>query len=109
MEWERIRYVLVEDDEGRLVGMVSHRGVLRHLARERKRADGSATSVRDVMRKDLVTVTPETNTHEALELMRKKRIGCLPVVDQSRLVGVLTDHDFLELASVLLDRWLKDA
>jgi CBS domain-containing protein len=41
--------------------------------------------------------------------MRRNRIGCPPVVQEGRLVGVLTEHDFMELASVLLDRWLKDS
>jgi CBS domain-containing protein len=107
MEWQKIRYVLVEDDEGRLVGLVSHRAVLKLLARQKKHGDGSVTSVRDIMRTDMVTVTPDASTLQAIELMRRKQIGCLPVVEGGRLVGVLTEHDFLELASVLLDRWLK--
>ena len=61
------------------------------------------------MRGDVVTVTPDTSTHHAIELMRRNKIGCLPVVQEGKLVGVLTEHDFMELASVLLDRWLKDA
>jgi len=50
-------------------------------------------------------VTPETSTIEALRLMRKLRIGCLPVVgDDNRLVGILTEDDFLEIAS----KWLEE-
>ena len=61
------------------------------------------------MRADVVTVSPDTSSLQALDLMRRNKIGCLPVVEDGRLVGVLTEHDFMELASVLLDRWLKDA
>jgi CBS domain-containing protein len=108
MEWQKIRYVLVEDEDGRFVGLVSHRAVLSMLARA-KAGDGSTRSVREIMRADVVTVSPDTSSLQALELMRRNRIGCLPVVQEGRLVGVLTEHDFMELASVLLDRWLKDS
>lgn len=108
MEWQKIRYVLVEDEDGRFVGLVSHRAVLSMLARA-KAGDGSTRSVREIMRADVVTVNPDTSSLQALELMRRNRIGCLPVVQDGRLVGVLTEHDFMELASVLLDRWLKDS
>ncbi len=108
MEWQKIRYVLVEDEDGRLAGMVSHRAALRLLARQKK-GDSAVVSVRDIMRPGVVTVTPDTPTQTAIELMRRNKIGCLPVVQDGRLVGVLTEHDFMELASVLLERWLKDA
>ena len=108
MEWQKIRYVLVEDEDGRFVGLVSHRAVLSMLARA-KAGDGSTRSVREIMRADVVTVSPDTSSLQALDLMRRNKIGCLPVVEDGRLVGVLTEHDFMELASVLLDRWLKDA
>jgi CBS domain-containing protein len=107
MEWQKIRYVLVEDDVGRLVGMVSHRSVIKMLARAKQNA-GATISVRDIMRGDVVTISPDASTHHAVELMRRNKIGCLPVVQDGKLVGVLTEHDFMELASVLLDRWLKD-
>lgn len=109
MEWQKVRYVLVEDDEGRLAGLVSHRAVLKMLARYKKSSSTAVTSVRDIMRSDVVTVNPDTTTLAAIELMRRNRIGCLPVVENGRLVGVLTEHDYMELASVLLDRWLKDS
>lgn len=107
MEWQKIRYVLVEDEEGRLTGMVSHRAVLRMLLRRREQGAPSL-AVRDIMRPDVVSVGPDTSTQQAIDLMRRSKVGCLPVVEGGRLVGVLTEHDFLELSSVLLDRWLKD-
>lgn len=109
MEWQKIRYVLVEDEDGRLAGLVSHRAVLSMLARAKSEGGVVTHSVREIMRSDVVTVTPDTSSQHALDLMRRNKIGCLPVVQDGRLVGVLTEHDFMELASVLLDRWLKDA
>ena len=66
-------------------------------------------TVADVMERDPVTCTAETGTLEAIELMRKNKIGCLPVVKDGRLIGIVTEHDFFDLAGGLLERWLKDA
>ena len=105
MSWERIRYVPVEDDKGRLVGLVSQRVVLRHLADLAKlprEAGAESVPVSDIMRRDLVTVTPDTRTLEATALMKKHRIGCLPVVQDGHIVAVLTEEDFVGLASKVL-------
>jgi CBS domain-containing protein/gamma-glutamylcysteine synthetase len=100
MIWERIRHVPVEDGEHRLVGVVTHRAVMRFIM-----SGGSPrrTSVADIMKREPVTVTPETPTIEALRTMRRLRVGCLPVVDGERLVGIVTDEDFMDLASKLLE------
>jgi CBS domain-containing protein len=58
------------------------------------------------MKTDLVTITPDTSTLDALELMRERDIGCLPVVKDERLVGLVTAHDFLTVSSKLLEEKL---
>ncbi len=106
MEWERIRHVPVEDDKGRLVGLVSHRAILRHLNKLAKApaAPGSpSVPVSEIMKKDLVTVTPDTPTLMALALMRRYRIGCLPVLQDEHIVALLTEEDFVGLASKLVE------
>lgn len=99
MEWERVRYVPVEDDRGRPVGLVSLRAITRHLAA----GGGAAAPVADIMRKELVTVTPDTPTRDAVALMRKHRIGALPVIQHGHLVAMLTEEEFLGFASKVLD------
>jgi CBS domain-containing protein len=106
MEWERIRHVPVEDDKGRLVGLVSHRAILRHLNKLAKAppAPGSpGLPVSEIMKKDLVTVTPDTPTLMALALMKRYRIGCLPVLQDAHIVALLTEEDFVGLASRLVE------
>jgi CBS domain-containing protein len=104
MEWERIRQVPVEDEKGRLVGLVSHRAVLRHLSKLAKgRGEGASVAVSEVMKRDLVTVTPDTPTLMALALMRRYRIGCLPVLQGDHIVALLTEEDFVGLASKLVE------
>ncbi|MFQ5653657.1 MAG: glutamate-cysteine ligase family protein [Planctomycetota bacterium] len=106
MHWKHIRHVPVEDLEHRLVGLVSYRSLLRHLANGTITGRNEPISVSEVMEKNLVTVTPETPSLEAIELMRRHGIGCLPVIKDDRLVGLVTEHDFVDAARQLLEEFL---
>ncbi|MCO4770972.1 MAG: CBS domain-containing protein [Deltaproteobacteria bacterium] len=105
MDWESIRHMPVEDDDGNLVGVVSHRSLLRALSRRRQGDDPPA--IRDVMNPDPVTVTPETTTLQGIRLMKEKRVGCLPVTNaEGALVGIVTETDFLNIAGRMLEERL---
>lgn len=106
MHWKRIRHVPVEDDEGRLVGIVSHRDLLELFALG-KTADAAERIVRDTMKTDLITVTPDFSSLEALNLMREKNIGCLPVVKNEKLVGIITAYDFLTVSAKLFEERVR--
>jgi CBS domain-containing protein len=106
MDWRHVRHVPVEDDSGQLIGLVSHRDLLHLFAMGKiNKADGLV--VRDVMKTDLVTVERETPTLDALHLMRDKGIGCLPVVSNGKLIGLVTAHDFLTVSTKLFEERLK--
>ena len=105
MDWRHIRHVPVEDAEGRLVGLVTHRGLLRMMI-SRASSDTKPITVREIMVKDPVTVSPSTTSLEAMELMRTHRVGCLPVVDGDQLVGIVTSYDFLEATAKLFQQHL---
>jgi CBS domain-containing protein len=100
MSWERIRHVPVEDQDHRLVGLVTFRAVLRFLTGGGSLRD---TPVSEIMKTEVTTVGLETTTIEAVRLLRRLRIGCLPVVQDDRLVGILTEEDFMNIASRLLE------
>jgi CBS domain-containing protein/gamma-glutamyl:cysteine ligase YbdK (ATP-grasp superfamily) len=104
MIWEKIRYIPVEAADHTLLGLVTHRTVLRALVE-----DGASRQrgVGEFMRKDVVTVKPETPTVEAIRLMRKHHIGCLTVVLDDRLVGIITEDDLMEIAAKLLEEQLS--
>ncbi|MFL6334163.1 MAG: glutamate-cysteine ligase family protein [Pyrinomonadaceae bacterium] len=104
MDWRHIRHVPVEDEQGRLVGLLSHRTLLRLLARGLP--DGEPVTIRQIMKTDLVTVAPSTPTLEAIELMRTHRVGCLPVVEDGALVGIVTAQDFLVASARLFKQHL---
>ena len=108
MDWRRIRHVPVEDEEGRLVGLVTHRGLLRMFSKgNRSNEDGETVTVQEIMVADPVTVSPSTSSLEAMEIMRTNRIGCLPVVEGNQLVGIVTSYDFLEASAKLFQQHLK--
>lgn len=100
MDWRHIRHIPVEDEEGRLVGLLTHRSLLRLLSRGTQMQTQTLT-VREIMKKDPVTVCSTTPTLEALELMRNGKVGCLPVVDDGQLVGIVTSFDFLDASARL--------
>jgi CBS domain-containing protein len=58
------------------------------------------------MIRDLMTVSPETPALEALAIMRRRKVGCLPVVENDRLVGIVTAYDFLSLSAEIIEKQL---
>lgn len=106
MDWRHIRHVPVEDEQGHLVGLVTHRGLLRLLSRGTQSQNSDPLTVREIMVTDPVTVSSITPTLEALELMRHNKVGCLPVVDDGQLVGIVTSYDFLDASARLFKEQL---
>ncbi len=105
MDWKKIRHVPVEDHQHRLVGLVTGRKLIRLLTDFQDRTS-EPVPVREVMRRELITVTPQTTTLEAMNLMRDHKISCLPVVENQRLVGIITEHDFMNIFHELLESYL---
>ena len=105
----RFRHMPVTDD-GKLVGLVSQRDLLRIAGSSLLPNAGEQTvalqrrfHVQDVMTRDVRTVRPDTPLAEAARLMHAEKLGCLPVVDAANVLrGILTEADFVLLASRLL-------
>ncbi len=107
MDWRKVRHVPVESDSGQLVGLVSHRALLRLFAQGRVGKEQKIT-VSEIMNREPITVHPDTPTTEAIRLMREKRLACLPVVREDKLVGIVTEHDLIVVASRLLETYLTE-
>ncbi|MCP4503873.1 MAG: CBS domain-containing protein [Deltaproteobacteria bacterium] len=107
MEWEHVRHIPVEDNEGKLVGLLTHRNLMRIISRGTR--DGTkAVGVADIMNVKPLRVTPDTSTLDAISIMRSEKVSCLPVTnDEGELLGLVTESDFLDVAKVLLVKELK--
>ena len=97
----RIRHIPVVED-GRLVGLLSERDLMGAAAtqifglkQKRKSALLKSVLIKDVMKKKVITVNPETSIKETAHLMADKKIGCVPVVSAGALVGLVTTTDIL--------------
>lgn len=104
MDWQNIRYTLVEDKQGKLVGLVSARQLLRHMNNQLKSEKKESKTVQDLMVNKIITVSPDATITEAMTIMKRNKIGCLPVVKNHKLIGVVTESDFMGVASSLLAR-----
>ena len=97
----------VAESEGRLVGVVSHRALLRLVAKGGI-SGAQKVSVREIMTADPITVAPDTRTVDAIRMMRERQLACLPVVENDKLVGLVTEHDLIVVSSHLLERYLAE-
>jgi len=100
MKQERIRHLPVLDDDGELVGIVSQRdmfrGALAHALGYGETAQRRMLGllvVKEVMTTQVVTVEPDAPITDAARTMVDRKIGCLPVVEDGKLVGILTEGD----------------
>ena len=102
MDWRGAQQVPVEDEDNRLVGIVSYSAIVRLVARGGLSAGESKLSVSSIMRRDPLTVGPETPIVEAIETMVKHGESALPVLREGRLVGMVSERDLLRITRELL-------
>ena len=87
MYWKHIRHVPVEDERGRVVGVVSWFEVVHHFASGDTQGPPEAVAVSTVMKENPVTVPPETSVLDAIALMRREKLAYLLVVKDSQPGG----------------------
>ncbi len=106
MNWQKLRYMPVEDSKGNLTGLITSRLLLRHYSKQIKKEKEGPVTVKDVMIQKPLTVSPKTPILEAMRVMRDRKIGCLPVVKgvDNELIGIITEMDFLRVTSRLMER-----
>jgi len=114
MVQQRFRHLPVVDEHGKLVGIVSDRDLKAALpdrTRSRSYFDEVArgTRIADIMTRDPLTIGARTPLVNAIAVMLSCRVGALPVVDQDRLVGILTQSDVIRRYAEDLSRTQREA
>lgn len=108
MEEHDIRHVPVVDTDHRLLGVVTQRDILAaqesSLLKLSEEDSYSLSTPLDIaMKKNVMTVDPHAGLKESAIYMQKHKVGCLPVVKKNKLVGIITDSDFVTIAIHLLE------
>lgn len=99
------RHLPVVDEDQGVIGLVTHRNLLAAQYSTLTAGDHQVPSVRigDIMETDVWTIAPDASQLIAARTLRDHRFGCLPVVEDGRIVGIVTEADFLSLIVDTLD------
>lgn len=106
MDWKKVRYMPVEDQKGNICGLITSRLLLRFYSQKGiSFVEGKKLqTVEDIMIKAPIVIEPGKSIIDALQIMREKKIGCLPVVTDGELIGIITEMDFLRISARLIER-----
>ena len=106
MNDRHIHHIPIIDDQGQLVGLISHRDVLAANSSilSKHPTDNSQTKLGDLMTSPVVSIPPQTGTLKAAQYIHSSRHGCLPIIDDGNLIGIITEYDFVEVAMSLLEQ-----
>jgi CBS domain-containing membrane protein len=107
----RIRHLPVVDGDNRFIGLLTQRDVLAasvaaHEDVDRDMLDTleSSRTVSEVMNREVIAVDEQTELAMAAELLLDHKFGCLPVLHEGYLTGIVTEADFVRLAVDLIAR-----
>lgn len=103
LKQQRIRHIPVLNSDGNLCGILTQRDLFRGILlrslgygdrAEQKLLD--SLSIKDAMHDEVLTISPKSTLSDAANLMLSNKVGCLPVVDGERLVGMISEADFVK-------------
>lgn len=110
MSLARIRHIPIVNERMEFQGLVTHRDILtatisRFADIDRQTQDeiDAGIPIVEIMRTDVTSVSPDLPLRDAAEILLAHKYGCLPVVENSIMVGILTEADFLKLTIRLMD------
>ena len=93
MHWNHIHHVPVENNSGDLCGLLTWTHMKRFAE---KKGHKEKMVVKDIMATKLYTANPDTEIQDAIKLMKKHEVGCLLVVKENHLVGIITIADVIQ-------------
>jgi CBS domain-containing protein len=106
MKQGRIRHLPVLDEDGTVCAVVSQRDLFRGALLRALGYGGRAeesmlkqVAVKEAMSSEIFTIRPDATAGQAARMMIERKVGCLPVVDGGKLVGIVTETDFVKLVA----------
>ncbi|ENN96603.1 putative signal transduction protein [Methanocaldococcus villosus KIN24-T80] len=99
------KYCIVINSNNDIVGVATFSDIIKAIILEKR--DGEKTSIKDVADSKVITVKPTTSIKEVLELMEKEKISKLPVVDNNKIVGIITKEELVDILPYIIGP-LKD-
>ena len=109
MTEKHIRHIPITDDDDHLLGLVTQRDVLAATAPAMMRQGNNVSyeadvRLSDIMKRDVSVIHKSDPLRQAALYIQSRKYGCLPVVSDDRLVGIITDSDFIDIAINLLEQ-----
>lgn len=104
MSYFNVGAIVIVDEQGKLIGIVTERDITRRVVAERR--DPAKTLLREVMSANPDALRPSDTAEDALRLMRVRGYRHLPVVDEGRLVGMVSVRDLYEVTKLDIEQSL---
>lgn len=106
MTEKNIHHIPIVDNSDNMIGLISHRDILAASGSTLNNhpSDNSKTLLSKIMTSPVISISPDTGTLKAAQYIHQSRHGCLPIVDDDNLIGIITEYDFVEVAISLLER-----
>ncbi|MEQ8711414.1 MAG: CBS domain-containing protein [Cyclobacteriaceae bacterium] len=110
MAWRKLKYMPIENNKGTLKGLVSYHQILSYLSKKYGNKNTKLNvAVKDIMEANPPTIHPEESVVDALKLMKSHNVNCLPVVKNERLIGIISEGNFINITASLLNSLHKRA
>lgn len=108
---KHIRHIPIIDKDGHVLGLVTQRDVLAATepgailqAETASHEIKSSVQLSEIMIRDVKTIHRSDSLRKAALYLQSHKYGCLPVVEDDRLVGIITDSDFIDIAINLIEQ-----
>ncbi len=102
MLWSHVHHLPVENMKGEVCGIITSDQMLEILGKDDY--DPKTLTVQKVMKKNVLTVSPDTKTVDAYQIMKRNEVGSLPVVVDKKLVGIITINDYIKLIGYFFEQ-----
>jgi CBS domain-containing membrane protein len=112
MKWRNIRHIPVINDKNEIVGLITSRDILKisvstlaGISQKDQRMLHDRIQAKDVMQKKILTIPMKTPLYTAAKLLSSNKVGCLPIIGNGKLVGIITEADFVKFFTKKVDIW----